>query len=95
MAKRLIAITIVILLGLGSASSFAGGGAEETQVQTQKSMFQLLADGISGKDQSGQNINTTALFQRSSDYIQSTFPDQKPKSLRGNPDELARRRGAR
>ena len=95
MTKRLFVVILSVLFVLGAAPSFAGGGGEGAQAPAQKTVFQLFADGISGTDISGQKTNATGLFQKSSDYIQRTFPDQKPKSLRGNPDEIARRRGIR
>ena len=93
MIKKLLVLEIAVLL----VSSAIPCLADEGQIQKQKTVFQLFADGFSGfgESKSVAKEDLTLLFQKSHDYIRETFPNQRPKSLRGNPDEIARRRGIR
>ena len=93
--KKLICLIGVTSLILVSVNALAGGtGSNQTG---NESIFQTWADGINkmgSEATAGEKKSATCLFQKSYDQIEKTAPE-KADSLRGNPDELARRRGIR
>ena len=91
--KKAVSVLMTMLFLAGIIPAFAGGA--ETQ---KESVFQQMSDSISGfakTEQSGaaEKKSLTKVFQKSSDYIKESSPKAKELSLRGNKDEIARRRG--
>ena len=88
--KKLIVLILILLIS-GTITVFADQGTKETP---EKSIFQELSDGLSefGKFE-GEKKPFSAIFQRSSDYIEETSPVAKQKSLREDEEELKKRRG--
>lgn len=99
MVKRLTVLIMALLFIASAIPSFASEGPDKSARQAasagEKPWFQLMADSISGlgKAESGAKEDVTKLFQASHDYIVRTSPGQKLQTLRGNPAEIARRRG--
>ncbi len=94
MTKKLAALMVAVMFITGASSAFAAGGKGAC---VQKA-FQYLADGITGfiVDTSGESRLKEDLpksFQLSHDYILESSPRVRPQNLRGNKEELARRRG--
>ena len=93
--KKLICLIGVTSLVLVSVNALAGGASSSQP--SKESIFQTWADGINkmgAESTAGDKKSATCLFQKSYDQIEKTAPE-KSDSLRGNPDELARRRGTR
>ena len=89
MVKRLLVVLVISLFVLSSVSAFAG-----------VTCFQKLADGITGWAVKGAGGEKSHLkedfpktFQQGHDYIIRSSPQARKQNLRGNPGELARRRG--
>lgn len=94
MAKKLVALMVALMFIAGASSAFAAGGKGAC---VQKA-FQYLADGLTGfiVDTSGESRLKEDLprsFQLSHDYILESSPKARTQNLRGNKEELARRRG--
>ena len=89
---KLAAYVIVIALALSLGSSFSAQAAEET-------LFQIVSDSIEKVDISiGSKNKDVKIFNEISQNISSldqASKNAKVLSLRGNPDELARRKGIR
>ncbi|MCQ9207419.1 MAG: hypothetical protein NG740_06050 [Omnitrophica bacterium] len=94
MVKTLVALMVALMFIMGASSAFAGGGKGACV----KAAFQYLADGITGFiiDTSGESHLKRDLpkaFQASHDRIREGAFEVRPQNLRGNKEELARRRG--
>jgi len=90
---KIVVLITFFLFALSSVGPlFADEGASKA---SKKSIFQELNDGLSefGKFDSSEKKPFSAIFQRSSDYIEETSPIAKKQSLRENEEELNARRG--
>ena len=89
---KLAAYIIIISLALSFSSSFSAQAAEET-------LFQIVSDSIEKVDISiGSKNKDVKIFNQMSqsiDTLDQASKNAKVLSLRGNPDELARRKGTR
>lgn len=100
--KRLTALIIAIFVLCSVAPVFgddvtqaASGTAGSTP--RPESVFQDMSDGLSdlAAQLEGEKKPLTGTFQRSSDYIEASSTNAKLLSLRGQPDELKKRRGTK
>ena len=94
MAKKLAVLMVALMFIMGASSAFAAGGKGACV----KAAFQYLADGITGfiVDTNGESHlknDFPKSFQSSHDYILESSPRMRPQNLRGNKEEIARRRG--
>ena len=102
--KKCAILVIIILFTVSTLPAFALGGCVKKVVQGTANCFQSTANGIDGLtsylkgEKSTYTGTPTGAFQATKNFIENTVqasPVTRAKNLRGDPGELARRRGIR
>ena len=95
--KKVIFALICLIFIASAGDVFAETDTKTSSAQPQGSVFQQASDTISGIERP-ESINKDTIpktFQKSHDYIVKSSPKARQLSLRGNTEEIKRRRGSK